>query len=150
MRVSPVTTLTHLTHNSLRRLANYNTLYTLVFNCHTLPFCVYPYRPIPHENVLSVSGNSTQQNAANDSTRRLAVRYSHTPRLPSGALVQPAYSTGRLGPTGAVEEVGEAEHLCGKQGRPARAQLPIGRGWPRLEITLILIWRWRSISKAGW
>ena len=86
MRVSPVTT-----HISLNSRTNTNTLYTSVFNCHTLPFCVY--RPIPHENVLSVSGNSTQQNAANDSTRRLAVRYSRTPRLPSGALVQPAYST---------------------------------------------------------
>ena len=33
-------------------------------------------------------------------------------------------------------------HLCGKQGRygrPAGTDLPIGRDWPRLEATLILI-----------
>eukprot|EP00964_Phaeocystis_antarctica_P078127 scaffold48583_cov66-Phaeocystis_antarctica.AAC.2 len=40
-------------------------------------------------------------------------------------------------------------YLCGRQGRcgrPARTYLPIGRGWPRLEAALSLIWR----SRANW
>ena len=42
--------------------------------------------------------------------------------------------------------------ICGKQGRspygrPIRAYLPTGRGWPRLEVALSLVWRWRGVSK---
>eukprot|EP00964_Phaeocystis_antarctica_P160616 scaffold132385_cov69-Phaeocystis_antarctica.AAC.2 len=35
--------------------------------------------------------------------------------------------------------------LCakhGRYGRPARGRLPSGRGWPRLEAALSLLWRW--------
>jgi hypothetical protein len=45
-----------------------------------------------------------------------------------------------LQPTGAAP--------CGKQGRygrPTRARLPIGRGWPRLGAALSSIWRWRGV-----
>lgn len=48
----------------------------------------------------------------------------------------------RASPTGA--------QLCGKQGPygpPARTHLPIGRGWPRLEAALSLIWH--ELAKAS-
>ena len=46
---------------------------------------------------------------------------------------------------------GQPHHLCGKQdrcGRPARTNLPIGRGWPRLEAALSLIWHWRGVLEG--
>ena len=48
-------------------------------------------------------------------------------------------------------EDADAVHLCGKQGRygrPARAYLPVGRGWPRLEAAPSLIGRWRGVLEG--
>ena len=36
----------------------------------------------------------------------------------------------------------------GRCGRPVRTYLPIGRGWPRLEAALSLIWRWRGVLEG--
>ena len=36
----------------------------------------------------------------------------------------------------------------GRYGRPTRARLPIGRGWPRLGAALSSIWRWRGVLEG--
>ena len=36
----------------------------------------------------------------------------------------------------------------GRYARPARTHLPTGRGWPRLEAALGLLWRWRGVLKG--
>ena len=41
--------------------------------------------------------------------------------------------------------------LCGTRGRcgrPTGTSLPIGRGWPRLEAALRLMWRWRGVPEG--
>jgi hypothetical protein len=48
---------------------------------------------------------------------------------------------------GGAAQVAAAAACVGKRarcGRPARAHLPIGRGWPTLKAALRLIWRWRG------
>eukprot|EP00964_Phaeocystis_antarctica_P033672 scaffold19090_cov36-Phaeocystis_antarctica.AAC.1 len=40
------------------------------------------------------------------------------------------------------------ENKVGVTGLVFRTRLPIGRGWPRLEAALILIWRWRGVLEG--
>ena len=81
-------------------------------------------------------------------TYLLLLRTHHAQRLGSVAHAgrhRLSFRLVRASPTGA--------QLCGKQGPygpPARTHLPIGRGWPRLEAALSLIWRWRDGLKPDW